>query len=265
MLLALLAIAWGCEEPSTSLDLEDALRRTDRAFADADLSAFHDALDDARAHLACLSEVAPTRLVTDLHRAEGLASWFDDAHGEASQAFAAVRRLSPTSGFDPDLVPPGHPLLTIYEALDIDDIVTVELPPPSTGSLRLDGQRRLERPLELPVVFQRLDAAGTVTETAYLLPASPTPPYPTTAAAPAEPTTTRRSLRTPLALSAVGAAVLSGALYAGAAAVHGRYVDPTTPTDRLDGLRATNNGLVLGSAVSLTAGVGLGVGALVSR
>lgn len=265
--LALTAsLALGCETPAKTLELEALLDDTDVAFARADLPGFRAAIDAADARLPCVDEVVPQALVTRLHRAQGLAAWFRDAPAPAREAFAAARRLDPDAGFDANLVPEGHPLLDAYTALPLPaDAEAIVLPPPAEGSLRVDGRRLAARPPGLPSLFQRLDGSGTVVATAYLWPGEPVPPYPlvthATDVAP-EPVVTPSATARHLRIGAVAAGVGAVLLYGGAAMVHQRYDATDTPTERLDGLRTANNGLVVGSGASLAVGIGLGVASL---
>lgn len=262
--LALIGVALACDTPTKSHELEALLDATDLAFAQADLTAFHQALDEAEARLPCLDEAAPQDLAARLHRAVGLGAWFRDAPVPAHEAFAAARRLDPGEGFDPDLVPEGHPLRDAWQALPLPEPGAGHvLPPPLEGSLRIDGRRLPLRPEGVPTLFQRLDGSGTVVETAYLWPGEPVPLYPVPSSPPpTTPEPTRPSLARPLRIAAVASLAGAAALYGSAAVVHDRYDDPSTSVDRLDGLRTLNNGLVLASGTTAVVGVGLGVASL---
>jgi len=263
------ALAWGCEAPSTTPQLEAALHEAQEAFVAADLDAFVTATDEAREMVPCIDEVVPGNLVAVLHRTEGLAAFFEEDTERAGRAFAAARRLDPLYRFPSAVVPSGNPLLDVYVAVGLDDGSTTELPPPAEGSLRLDGRRATHRPDELPLLFQRLGGQGRVQTTAYLWPGEPVPEYPAAgprnALAPPMPTSgrastgdepARSSVRTPLRVSAGATAVGAGLLYGAAALVHLQY-DLADDADQLGRLRSSNNVLVASSGAALITSAGL--------
>lgn len=257
-----LAIAFACDTSTTTGDVRKALDAAEGAFAGADLDGFSVARDTAREAVTCLSEPLTSGLAAELHRMEGLAAFFAEEAERAPQAFASARRLEPDYRFPEDQVPPGNPLLDVYFTADPFAPPAVPVPEPAEGSLRFDGKEALSRPMSGPTVMQQLDGAGSLAQTTYLWPGQPLPAY--AQAEVVEPEPTKASLKRPLLTGAAGAVVASGALFAANVAVHNSY-DDATDLDTLDRIRGVNNGLSVGSGVTLAVGVGLGVSGLLVR
>jgi len=259
-----LAIAFACDTPTTTGDVRKALDAAEGAFAGADLDGFSSARDTTRQAVTCLGEPLPSGLAAELHRMEGLAAFFAEEAERAPQAFASARRLEPDYRFPEEQVPPGNPLLDVYFTADPFSPPAVSVPEPAEGSLRFDGKEALSRPMSGPTVMQLLDGSGSLAQTTYLWPGQPLPAYAQADGVEAEPEPVKASLKRPLLIGAAGAAVASGALFAANVAVHNAY-DDATDLDTLDRVRGLNNGLSVGSGVTLALGVGLGVGGLLAR
>ena len=251
MIVWLASLAWGCE-PVRVDELQANLDEAQSAFADADLDRFATAVGTVEAAMPCLVELAPPAVIAQVHRMEGMSSFFSGDRELAPQAFAAARRVEPNYRFPVDLVPIGNPLLDAYHTADPYGMPDQPVPPPSEGSVRFDGNAELMRPGGVPTLFQRVDRDGAVAATQYLWPNDPTPFYEEAKVRP------QRSLKLPMAVGAASSAALTGILFGANAAVHAKYTDVDTPSDQLDGLRASNNRLVVASGVGLAATLGFG-------
>jgi hypothetical protein len=140
--------------------------------------------------------------------------------------------------------------------------VTETVPTPVSGEVTLDGTPSLERPSELPTVFQLHDPDGHVTQTAYLLPGDALPVYDGVLPEPPPLASigwikSRRQLA--LLGTGLGLGVASGATYgmaAWSAAVY-EQDQPGWNEGQLGQREQLTNGLVLGSAGLGLAAIGL--------
>lgn len=252
--------AWGveCAERSTVASLQAAIQQAEGAYAQLDLPGFEGAVEGARAAVPCLEEVVPPSTVAALHRAEGLSAFVASDLDRSRRAFGAARRVQPSYRFPREMVPEDNPVLDAYAAFDVNTATTVTVASPASGTLRIDGQPTRERQADVPVLLQWLEVDGAVGLSAYLWPGDPLPAYPLPITQVEDDAPSTPKLRQRLLIGAGAGVLATGGLYAANVAVHQAYVDPQTPTPRLDGLRRTNNALVVASGVSL--GLTLGAG-----
>lgn len=278
VLVALLpsrARAQDCAAPTSTADVETSLAEAEAKFTNLDMDGFRRAVDQAFVALPCVREPVPRHLAASLHRWRGLRAYVDRDPDTSTRAFAAARSIEPSWTFPESLVPPGNPVLTDYAAIDPATGRLEPVPAPNDGTLYFDGRAGVERPASFPTVFQRLDGAGAVVTTRYLMPGDALPAYPprpagVAAADPAPlpeqaPTAERHPLRVPFVVGATAGVLGSGACYVlarrSSASYYGR--DPViTDPDTLAGLRSRTNTLTVAAAVAGAAGVGLGVGAV---
>ncbi len=276
-----LALGADCASSRTTADLKAQLEAAEATYGQLDVAGFRDAMDRARQILPCLEDELTRHTAAELHRFEGLLAFVDRDPEHSPTAFAAARAIEPHYRFPETLVPSGNPVLQDYEAIDPRSAKVEVLADPVGGRLVLDGRTANQRPTSLPTVFQLVQDDGRVTDTAYLWPGDPVPPYerrpgPRVAVGPTpEPvpgggggaaSVVRRGPDKRFLIGAGGALLASAVLYGGAFAVHQRYDDPTTDIDRLNGIRTTNNTLVMASGATAVVGLGLGTTAfLVAR
>lgn len=246
------ATAWGsCDNPTDQQALETSLSSAEQAFSELDLGSFTQATDAARAQWSCVRGDLPAPLIARAHRFEGLRRFADgDAEG-AALAFAAARAIEPAYDFPTELVPPGNPVRTLYEGLDVEAPLTEWVPPPVEGHLRFDGQMGDARPSELPTVFQRFDGQGSNVDTAYVWPGDALPAY------------EARKALSPRVVRMVPWMVVTGVATAGAATFYGlaaaedkRFFADDTPASDLATIQQRNHRFVRTSAV--LGGVALG-------
>jgi len=150
------------------------LDEAETAFGNVDVEAFNKAVEKARAQFACVSEEITPALAAELHRVEGLYAYTNLARQQAVNAFAAARAIEPDYQFPSNVVSDGNPILDHYTAKD--PVCDKErIPPPKSGKLRVDGQRRGAVPTEFPAIIQVLDSKGEGSVTQYHWPEEPLP------------------------------------------------------------------------------------------
>ena len=274
-----LAADTSCPELTLGSSLRVAAEEAQAAFGATKVPEFQAAIVKLDAMVPCLMEPVDPELAALVHRMRGLGAFIERDQDRARQAFAAARVLEPAYSWPESLIPWGHPLLGMYQALSVEDAAFETVPAPSSGWVYMDGRPSEPRPLLWPTILQVSDAEGAVQLSSYLWPGDDLPEYsvelvsnpvvpppvpvasddpelPVTVAATS--TTVRTGPRPALLAAAGGAAVASGVLYALAARSSGEYWDPATPYSDLDGVRGRTNGLVLASAGA--AGLALGSG-----
>lgn len=283
LLLPAPALAADCPRPTTTADLVAALDRAKDRYSDLDVDGFQASMVEARAVVPCLREEMTRHLSAELHRFEGLMAFVDRDPSHSTIAFAAARALEPNYRFPESVVPAGNPVLTDYDAIDPDSVDIKKVAEPMSGRISFDGRPSVDRPETFPTVVQLVDESGAIKTTGYLWPGDPLPKYvPKPASAQVSSNgnggggdntgggsvigVVRRGPDKKFLIGAGVAGAVAGALYGGAFVVHSKYMDEQTPIDKLNGLRTTNNSLVLASGVSVAAAVGLGTSAfLVAR
>lgn len=191
-----------------------------------------------RLEVGCLAEVLTPALSAKIHRLRAIQA---DPLGMALQkpevlgALSAARVLEPS--FDlTALLPPEHGLVAAYSILGSASPETEKLIRPQEGALAFDGTISQERPTNMATLYQRLDDAGVVVETAWLAPQTPMPVYPE-----------RQTKRIGLWVASGGLAATGLALLGGAMASEARFNDPANglSLDELGGLRGTTNALFM--------------------
>jgi len=271
-----------CPNLVLNATIADAGDQAQAAFAATRVEAFVAAAASLATLLPCLIEPIEPAVAAEVHRVLGLSAFIERRSLPAEQAFAAARSVEPGYSWPEDLVPWGHPILSVYQALPLEAGRYATLPAPPAGWVYLDGRPSEPRPLDWPAILQVSDADGAIQLTAYLWPDQPLPAYGDIAAVlpaagasraeepiphvvvPATSTTVRRGPRGWALATAGGAAVASGALYFLAARSASAYWDPDTPTGDLPALRGRTNGLVLASTGAGAIALGTGVAAFLS-
>jgi len=260
------------------------------AYAEADLDGFVSGRDAARRTLACVDEQLPGESVAALHQLEALDAYLPPRNLErAVQSFHAARMASAAFAPSEALAPEGNLLREQWELSRerIDD--RVPLYPPRGHRLYMDGKAGTVRAVNRPVIVQ-LVTGGEVTETLYLPPTALSPawsiptqeaPLVSSAATPGADRTdrTNQTDRTdrgalPLAVSAAGAAAISGGLWALALSSRGDlYATRGAPTEvtlperhreAVEGNRATINTVGYAAQATAIVAAGLGAGALIT-
>lgn len=276
LLLPLLTAALAdCPEPPLPIQesVDAALAATQAA--DFDGLLVHVAVLDAR--LACTQALVDPELVPELHLLHGLEAAYAlpprDLHVVA--AFRGLAAADPDNDRVEALTPSGHPLRALYEeaAAAAGYAETERLP---EGSWAVDGRIGVASvPLGRASVLQKLDG-DEVVGTWYLwgegAPEALVPPEPVVMTPvitePSLPPPPELSPRAPRLLAAgAGAALALGAASYGLA--HRSYAaweadDATDPQAAYTRWNTPNQAALVGAALGGVAGVGLGVGALVS-
>lgn len=270
------ALANDCATAVRTDEVEAALQEAESRYSALDLKGFVAATDNAGKMLPCLTEAVPRPLAAAFHRFQGLRSFVDRQNSKSVQAFAAARSVEAAYTFPASFVPEGNPVLANYTAVDPATGTFDTLGDPKDGYLQFDGKRGSKRSTSFPTIAQLFDGQGAVTQTAYLWPGDPMLAYelaPATVAPVPGPKPdpggvvkpAKKSPKVGLLVGAGSALVAGGLLYGLAGLSKRGYLQEKDP-DRLDGLRARTNGLVIGAGVAGVGAVGLGVaGAFAAR
>jgi len=247
LLLFAPSYADACEDSLLLSELTEVSARAQAAYVAVDQPAFQDATDELIAGVPCLSETMDGAAAASIHRSMALRFFRDRDLGAAALSLAAVRGLEPWYAPSEELMPPGHPLRTLFDGAVSTGAMT-PLSAPEVGSIHFDGSPADGRPVDRASIVQWIDAE-TVHWSVYAAPSVALPEYP--ALAPTRPP------RWPWV--AGGLAGASAMLYGGAAYTRLRY-DASGLEDRRR-LAGWTNGLVLSSAlVAGGAGVAAAVG-----
>lgn len=252
------AAAAQCVDGATTAALVVVLEDAEAAYGRLALDAFQAATDEAASMIPCLEAVVPRATAARYHRVQGLRAWLVRDEDRAQKAFLASRVIERAYRFPMELVPEEHPTRQAFMALALDQVVTEPVTVPGGAALVVDGRETVERPVNLPALLQLVDAEGGLRWSVYADPGTELPPWPVDLAVVAP---LRDPWRVPLVVGSAGAALVSGTLVGLASISAGRYDDPATPADQLDGLRARTNGLLVGASVAggVAAGAAVGV------
>lgn len=271
------ALAGACGVDGITVALEAAFA----AYADADLDAFVANRDAARRTLTCMDELLPGETAAQLHQLEALDAYLPPRTLDRSvQSFHAARMA--WSAFAPSeaLAPQGNLLREQWTLAQerVDDLVP--LYPPRDHRLYLDGRSGTVRAVNRPVIAQLVDGDGQIVETLYLPPTALSPTWslpetePQEVVVPTGGTTSSAQVALPLAVSAAGAAIISGGLWALALSSRadlyddfGRPSDGAIAERHQEGVESTQRTInTVGYAAQATAIVagGLGAGALIT-
>lgn len=271
MFTLLLATAWGqdCTESTTDLDVRGIATQAEQAFARVEAEAFYAAHGELAEAIRCMAEPITPTTAAKAFLIEGL-----HAHLRREQerlqanvaAFAELESLGPPSSVAPE----GHAVREAWKsANETGASPRRPLPVPQGGRIWIDGGETLDLPEERPTVIQMV-VDGEVAWTRVLQPGEQPPTYPE---APEE---LREAYRTatietkqkhPWALAAITGVLAAGAIgtYVATTQTRAAYknTERTAPED-LQGLRRTNNTLVVTSiGLGLAAG-GVGVATVVA-
>lgn len=135
--------------------------------------------DGIVASIPCLTDVAKPDLAARIHRVMALKVRISDGNDRRARlAFASARSVDANYELPSWLAGPLDPERAEYNAIPLDLISRVDLRQPTeeAGSIYLDGKAGLERPKNVPTLFQR-KVVDRVVETTYLWPADPDPVY----------------------------------------------------------------------------------------
>jgi hypothetical protein len=254
------AQAASCPEPTSAKALVQEVSSGDAAFAELDDTGFSSALARSLEMVPCLSETVTPGQAALFHKLHALGAFVDRDDAGAVAHFRSVVAASPGYKLPESLAPEGHPLRTHFAVAE-GTIAVPEplLPVPKDGTVHVDGRRSTTAPLDRPFLYQRLDGAGQVVESALLTSGQQVPAYDSAGKGGA-----RRGVNVPLAATSGIAAVASGVLFLSARSSAAAFWDPTTPTGDLDTLRSRTNTLGWLSAGAGVVAVGTGAGAFIS-
>lgn len=247
-----------CPGQSTLEDFQAAARSGERAFAEIDLPALTRAREMALGTLPCLAEPVTPVVAADFHRMMAMAAFTAGDEPLVLAEFHAARRLDPGYTIPPDVAPPGHPLVQLYEqaaAFAGADRNLESVIPPLGGTVVVDGTVHGLRPRGLSAIVQVYREDGLLTRTEYLLPGDPTPRFGPVPLELEQQKKRRRGL-----LIATGAtAGIAGGLYTAAVVSEDRFLDTNRDLPKPRQAQAQGNAYFWGSVGVGTAALGLGV------
>lgn len=252
MLLLLVPDVLACDLQYTRVQLADAMALAEASYAAADVDAFQKSATVVIDAVPCASELLRPPDASRFHRLMGLVAFVARDTESAQRSFAAARAIEPNYTWDPNLVPPGHPLLFAYGAVSASNPELSPFSPPAGVTVHVDGSPAVTRPAAWAAIVQLTDTRDQLTLTRYLRP-SDTMPFPAEPL-PVKTVAKRPGLRTPLLVGAGVAALAAGALYGASAAVQADYMASTDHRE-MEELKGTNQALVYTSGG--TAGVAL--------
>lgn len=221
------------------------------AMAGLETDAFAAAVADARLALGCVTSPLNPLDAAAYHTLMGLDAFMGGKEDSAARSFQTVLAITPDFQL-PALIAPAHgPLASIIDTARTLPASAVEALPPFDGIVRVDGVTSLTRPKDRPCILQLVSAKGVVSNTYYLAPGEALPRWapPPTAFQRVLPKL-REKPNVPFAIAAGTTAAAAGTLYALGGTWHAQYLDPTTPYEDLDGLRAQSD-TALGASIAL--------------
>jgi len=242
------------------------------SFAGLDVAGFEGHADTLWQSLPCVDEPLGPLEVADIYAVRALDAFLDGQTERVEHSMASLRHAVPGYRLSTAIAPKGHPLRAAYDAAETSPLPpTDDLPVPSEARLLVDGQPVLSRPTDRAVLLQLLTAEGEVRFTSLLEADAPTPAYEAIsddyrAAYLSEAKVIRVRQRRPIELVVASSVALGGAaaMYGLSRGARAEFLDPTTPTPDLAGLRARTNSLQTASLLTGLAGAGLGVAAAVA-
>lgn len=254
--------------PATLADLRAPLADGEAGVVDLEEDAVSAAVARLDAGLRCITEPLAPVDVAAVHRLHAYGAFVQGDAADARATFGAARGADPAWVIPERVAPPGTPLRELFNTASLD-VATESVPIPPGTSLRVDGVRTTERPLERPAVMQLLSSSGRVLESVWLTEDQPMPDWSRHAEVVAGPSVRHAAPsahRSPAAWwIAGGVAILAGAgVYSWAVIDHGTYVDIDNGLDEagLSSLRARANTKVAVSGGLGVVGIGLGIVAI---
>ena len=255
-----------CDQPTSVVELREASRMAEEAFANLDADGLLSQSTLARQILPCVQEIITKRNAAAFHRLMALESFIGNNQARVIAELHASLLLDPGYVFPQSVAGPGHPLLELYKRAEtIDDGEAQRIYPPKDGYLMVGGVRNAARYSNVPVIFQAFDAQGEIIKTQYVQPGEANPNWSGNVfGITAEDLGIKHPLLDARPWYVAGAVTLvaSGVLYAVALNQKHEYMDPATPDDQRLGLEDRVNGLGTASVITGVSGVlftGLGI------
>lgn len=266
--------AGACE--AVNADIEAAIEEAHAAFAKLDVDAYTAANFKATIAVGCLTEPITPELAAQAHGLAAVTSFLKEDAATTVLNYRAALAAFPD--YEPDVESEGHPLGKAFlEAREIGIGETAAAAMPDGYVLWVDGHQNAERRLELPAVYQLLDAEDQVRWSANLAGDEPllapdawvdrggesnesesdAPPSVVSVKRVQGESKGPHKLTAPLAIGAGAAAVASVGLFAASTNAFNEYNDPSTPYEDLDALRTRTNSTMTGSGIAAVAAIGL--------
>ena len=254
MLLAAFTVAWAldCPQQLTREDLVAKVDEAEGAWANLETEQFRDRMNELNGLLVpCIGDRIPPDAAARVHRLMSLQQLELGDEAAAAAAWLAAPRIDPSIVLPDSWLPSTHPLRSV-EPLKPKIHRVAE---PRDGALAFDGTPGLGRPIGVPTLFQRFDAAGVAQLTRYVGADEPLPEYR------GVPKIRRRLVGGAVGLGVAGLATWTGS-WVGYRSLLAAARDPAVSAADLDRRRANVNMTYAVGAGFLGGAIGVGVGAV---
>jgi len=252
LLLLLISPAFAaCDKPSDASAISANASAAQLAMASLDMDALAKSVAEARGALACLASPINPLDAASYHALMGIDAFNGGDMDAATVSFQAAIASTPDFRLPAIIAPVGGPLDAIVaKARGMVSLGSLVLPP-YDGIILVDGVSSVTYPRDRPWILQLVSRKGEVTDTRYLAPGDELPRWapPPTAFQRVLPKL-REKPNVPFAIAAGTTAAAAGTLYALGGTWHADYLDPATPYEDLDGLRAQSD-TALGASIAL--------------
>jgi hypothetical protein len=256
-----------CDQPTSVVQLSDASRLAEEAFAKLDADGLLTQSSLARSQiLPCVQEIITKRNAAAFHRLMALEAFINGNESRVVSELHAALILEPGYLFPENVAGPGHPLLALYKRAETsDDGVAERTYPPANGYMMVAGVRNAARHSKTPVIIQAFGPHGELLETRYVQPGEASPNWSGNVfGLTAEDLGIKHPLldSKPWYIAGTVTLVASAVLYGIALNQKHQYTDPATSDDQRPELENRVNGLGTASVITGASGVlftGLGI------
>ena len=176
------AFAGACGEPVSADALNKMIADADAAFLASQSEAVPPVAAKLNEALACADALLNPVTVGGVYRVNAVSAFVARDREASKRWFAALRGTDPGYAL-PAMIGEKHPMRADFMAIDLATQTALDLSPPATGRLWVNGNPAEKRPEALPTLMQWEDSKGRVGWTALLQPGDALPEYPTGAVA----------------------------------------------------------------------------------
>lgn len=156
------AHAGTCDGPAASADqIEAGIGRVEAAWTAMDPAGVQRHGADLRSLVACADTPLSPALSARIHRGLGLMAVTRGEQEAAAAAFASARASDPSLALTDAIAPAGSVVARLYER-PFEELPSVPLRRPATGTLFVDGRRSRAVAPARPLVLQHLAPGGEV-------------------------------------------------------------------------------------------------------
>jgi hypothetical protein len=142
-----------CSTPFANVMLRNRLSAANEALEAGDLQSMHNQLESINLSISCLIQPLNRMLSVKYHMLMGTENWLNQQTDAASNHFAAVKHLHPTSEIPAMWLPEDERLRVFYDEITpSEEFKSHE--PPENAMYYFDGQANNEQPLYRPSLYQ---------------------------------------------------------------------------------------------------------------